>query len=214
MGDLSLIKGLFIHPTPSGAYYAVSAKDTDISRQFLKALLKQQTSPQLNIENLQLLMQLEDEEKCLQLLHRCQKLGWVQGINKAINFPQQAMENIIPDMLKNITETGKALLADDQGFYLACIGFPHEVAEELSALSAEIAIVHERRSGVLMKNLGLASHAWAVVDATGNSQVGCWPLFIGKTRFVIAISGMPKFNQPDFVNLVWTLSIRYAKNTK
>jgi hypothetical protein len=39
-----------------------------------------------------------------------------------------------------------------------------------------------------------------------------WPLFIGDTRFVIAISGVPHFNQPEFISLVWFLSVRYVKN--
>jgi hypothetical protein len=42
------------------------------------------------------------------------------------------------------------LLADDQGFYLACNGYAHEVAEEISALSAEISMVHARRTGLLI----------------------------------------------------------------
>ena len=46
-----------------------------------------------------------------------------------------------------------------------------------------------------VNNLGLASHAWAIVDAFGCSQIGFWPIFIGDTRFVIAISGIPHFNQ-------------------
>jgi len=125
--------------------------------------------------------------------------------------PEGALEELLPPLLTNISETEKVLLADDQGFYLACLGFPHEVAEELSALSAEIATVHERRAGLLMNNMGLGSHAWAIVDAFGNSQTGFWPVFIGKTRFVIVISGVPHFNQPDFVKLIWALSIRYAK---
>jgi hypothetical protein len=109
-----------------------------------------------------------------------------------------------------MSENGKVLLADMQGFYIASHGFPHEVAEELSGLSAELASIHERRSGLLMNNLGLVSNAWAIVDVFGNSQIGFWPLFIGKNRFVIAISGVPHFNQPEFVDLVWALSMRYA----
>jgi hypothetical protein len=56
----------------------------------------------------------------------------------------------------------------------------------------------------------LGSHAWAVVDFFGNSQVGFWPLFIGNNRFVVVISGIPHFNQPELVSLVWALTIRYA----
>jgi hypothetical protein len=151
-----------------------------------------------------------DEEKAFELLHHCQKLGWVQGLTSVKEFPQGALEDILPDFLKKISESGKVLLADDQGFYLALSGFVHEVAEELSALGAEISTLHMRRSGLLMSNMGLGSHAWAVVNAVGKSQVGFWPVFIGKNRFVITVSGTPHFNQPEFVSLAWALSIRYS----
>jgi hypothetical protein len=105
------------------------------------------------------------------------------------------------------------LLADIQGFYLASHGFPHDVAEELSALSAELTNIHERRAVLLMDNLGVSSNAWALIDVFGNSQIGFWPLFIGSNRFVIVISGVPHFNQPEFVKLIWALSKRYATKT-
>jgi len=157
-------------------------------------------------------MKNDEPEKCIALLQRCQQLGWVQGIKEERAVPTGALEDLLPELLSKISEEGKVLLADDQGFYLACNGYAHEVAEEISALSAEISVVHARRTGLLMKNLGLNSHAWAVINASGNSQLGFWPLFIGETRFVIAISGVPHFNQPEFISLVWLLSVRYAKN--
>lgn len=210
MGHYSLTEGLYLYLTPAGAYYAASSVDKDRPRQFLKKILLQQQTPNLTLDVLRQLTGHDDEQKCLELLHHCQKLGWVQGINSARDYPTGALEDILPELLGSISENGKVLLADQDGFYLVSSGFPHEVAEELSALSAEISTVHDRRSGLLLNNMGLASNAWAVVDVFGNSHVGFWPLFIGKNRFVIAISGVPHFNQPDFVSLVWALSIRYA----
>lgn len=212
MSKYKLEEGLFLYPTPAGTYYAISSGDTDKSRLFLRALLQKQKTPALNIENLMQLMQMENEERCLDLLYHCQRLGWVQGVQEALHFPQGALEQILPGLLDKVSQSGKALLADNQGFYLACNGFPHEVAEELSGLSAEIATVHQRRFGLLIENLGLASNAWAVVDAAGNSKVGFWPLLIGQQRFYLVISGMPNFNQPEFVSLVWVLSVRYSKS--
>jgi hypothetical protein len=206
----ALGQGLYIYPTPAGAYYAVCATDIDKPRQFLRNLMFQKQTPALTGENLQQLMGHEDEQKCLELLYHCQKLGWVQGLPNEQHYPNGTLEEILPDLLGTLSENGKVLLADQQGFYLASQGFPHEVAEELSALSAEIATIHERRSGLLLNNMGLGSHAWAVVDMFGNSQVGFWPLFIGNNRFVVAISGISHFNQPEFVSLVWALSIRYS----
>jgi len=211
MSEYALVDNLFLYPTPVGAYYAVASPEEEKSRKFIKKLLQLPETPALSVDTLMDLMDEDSEEKNLDLLRHCQKLGWVQGVEKSIKSPSGSLEEILPELLKNISESGKVVLADDQGFYLACSGFPHEVAEELSALSAEIATVHKRRSGLLINNLGIGSHAWAIVDAFGNSQIGFWPVFIGETRFVVAISGIPHFNQSDFVSLIWALSIRYAK---
>ncbi|MGZ4959313.1 MAG: hypothetical protein ACXV7J_08675 [Methylomonas sp.] len=211
MERFNLKDGLFLYPTPAGAYYAVSGQESDKPRRFLTRLLQQDQTPELNLQQLYKLMESEDEEKVFELLLHCQKLGWVQGVDSPIKAPQAALEDTLPDLLGNISENGKVLLADDQGFYLACSGFPHEVAEEISALSAELATVHKRRSGLLVNNLGIASHAWAIVDAYGNSQIGFWPMFVGSHRFVLAISGIPHFNQAEFVTLAWALIIRYLK---
>jgi hypothetical protein len=211
MSKYKLVEGLYIYPTPAGAYYAISSTEDDKSRRFLKRLLQQKQTPKLTLENLLMLQgDSADEEKAFELLYHCQKLGWVQGLDAVKEFPQGALEDILPDFLKKMSESGKVLLADDQGFYLALSGFVHEVAEELSALGAEISTLHMRRSGLLISNMGLGSHAWAVVNAAGKSQVGFWPVFIGKNRFVITVSGTPHFNQPEFVSLAWALSIRYS----
>jgi hypothetical protein len=211
MASYKLEDGLYLYPTPAGAYYAIASDDTEKSRQFLCTLLEQQQTPLLNIANIKQLMQMDSEESCLELLYHCQRLGWVQGINQPLHFPQEPLEKLLPGLLAKLSQSDKALLADNQGFYLASNGFPHEVAEELSALSAEIAVVYNRRSGVLIKNLGLASNAWAVIDATGNSKIGFWPIMIGAQRFHLVVSGVPNFNQPEFVSLIWVLTVRYSK---
>lgn len=211
MSDLTLIEGLYLYPTPAGAYQAVSAPKVEKPGRFLQRLLQQSQTPVLSIAQLCRLAESDDEIKALELLHHCQKLGWVQGVNEELHAPKIALEDLLPDLLGQISESGKVLLADEQGFYLACSGFTHEVAEELSALSADLATVHKRRSGLLISNMGIASHAWAIVDAFGCSQIGFWPLFIGDHHFIIAIAGIPHFNQAEFVTLIWALSVRYTK---
>jgi hypothetical protein len=211
MASYKLEEGLYLYPTPAGAYYAIASNDTEKSRKFLCTLLGQQQTPKLNIANLKQLMNLDSDESCLELLYHCQRLGWIQGISRPLDFPQEPLEKLLPGLLAKLSQSDKALLADNQGFYLASNGFPHEVAEELSALSAEIAVVYNRRSGVLIKNLGLASNAWAVIDASGNSKIGFWPIMIGAQHFHLVVSGVPNFNQPEFVSLIWVLTVRYSK---
>lgn len=211
MSELKLIDGLFLYPTPAGAYQAISTPEADKPKRLLQRLLEESNTPSLTTAELCRLAENDDQVKVLELLHHCQKLGWVQGVDEVLQAPQGALEDLLPDLLGQISETGKVLLADEQGFYLACSGFAHEVAEELSALSADLATVHQRRSGLLVSNMGIASHAWAIVDAFGCSQIGFWPLFIGGHHFVIAIAGIPHFNHAEFVTLIWALCTRYKK---
>ncbi len=212
MNDYTLIDGLFLYPTAAGAYQAVSQPDADKPRRLLRRLLQLPETPALTLDQLAALTD-DDPQKSLSLLHHCQKLGWIQGLAAAVKAPQGNLEDILPALLSNISENGKVLLADEQGFYLASQGFPHEVAEELSAMSADLASLHSRRSGLLVNNLGIGSHAWAIVDAFGHSQIGFWPLFVGKHRFIIAIAGIPHFNCAELVTLIWALSKRYASKT-
>lgn len=209
MSELTLKDNLYLYPTPAGAYYAIAGTEADKARQFLLRLLQEQQTPPLNIQHLLRVMDTDDQIKALELLHHCQKLGWVQGLEQAIQSPQTPLESLLPNLLERLSETGKVLLADEQGFYLASAGFPHEAAEELSALSADLASVYARRSGLLSNNLGTSSQAWGIVDAFGNSQIGFWPIFVGQHRFVVALSGIPHFNQDEFVTLVWALCVRY-----
>ncbi len=214
MASYSLVEDLYLYPTPGGAYNAVSTKSKDKSKGFLNALLQEQETPKLTLDNLMNLTGLEHEEQCLKLLHHSQKLGWVQGKRSAVRYPEGALDEILPGLLANISENNKVLLADNQGLYLASNGFPHEAAEELAALSAKLAIVHEQSTGLLMNNLGVSSSSWAIVDTKGSSKIGFWPMYIGNAQFVLVISGAPRFNQPEFVRLVWALSIRYAGSKK
>jgi hypothetical protein len=210
MDAYRLAEGLFISVTPAGAYYAVSGPEEEPSRQLLRALLQQDRSPELTLNGLRAWTDSENEEQSLELLYHIQRLGWVEGIDRQKQAPSGALEDIIPGLLAPLSGAGKALLADAQGFYVSTQGFAHETAEELSALSADIASLHERHRGLLGSNLGLATDAWALIDASGNSQVGFWPLFVGEQRFVLVLEGVPHFNQPALATLVWALNIRYG----
>ena len=204
-----LVDGLFVYPTPIGCYYAVSSIVEDAARNFIKRLLLLDSTPPLNLDVLVDLMDVDRPEEAMELLYFCQKMGWIQGVKKSIEFPKGALDIILPPLLDNISETGNVLLSDDQGFHLACSGFTHETAEQLSAISAEIETVHKRRLDLMENNLAIDSRAWAIVDAFGSSQLGFWPIFIGNNQFVITVSGIPHFNRSDFVSLIWALSIRY-----
>jgi len=206
----SLVEGLYLYPTPVGTYNAIRTPQTDPSLNALRKLFLKDIMPPLTLEGIQDWTEINDADKATQMLYHLQQSGWIQGLKKPAECLKQPLEELLPKLLSSLSEGDKALLADQHGFYLAAHGFVHEVAEELAALSAELANLHERNSGLLSNNLGLRSSAWAIVDSGGNSEIGFWPLYVGKHRFVLVMAGVPHLNQPDFVQLVWTLSMRYA----
>ena len=200
----------YLHPTPAGAYYCVSSQQSTPMRRLIQALLRGSVFPRVTQENLLAWTGMVSEEQAKQVLFHAQKLNWLQSFPESREIPIDPLEKILPVLLQGLSLQGKALLADPQGFHMASSGFPHEVAEELSALSADLASLHARRAGLLENNLGIRSGAWALVDAAGNSRIGFWPIFVGPCRFVLMVHGVPKFSCPEFVRMVWILSCRYA----
>jgi len=211
MENFKILENSYLYPTPAGAYYAVSTPDADPARKVLRSLFQFRSTPRLNFDNLAEWTGLNEQENIAELVERMQDLGWLQGCEELQYVPDGSLEDVLPELLPPLSEKGNVLVADSMGFHIAHRGFNYEAVEQLSALSAGLATLHERHYGLLRKNLGLNTSAWALVDVAGNSQVGFWPLYIGKHKFVLVIGGAPHLNQPTLTALIWALSIRYGE---
>jgi hypothetical protein len=201
---------LFMEATPAGAFYAVSANNQEPARDLLLNLLSEPSLPMLDSTRITMWSGLQRKES-VELVERLQELGWLTGRTNALSAPDGPLEKVLPKMLEHVSVEGKALLADDQGFYLCTSGIAHETAEALSAVSANLGSIYDRHRRLLVNNLGIREQAWTISNAAGNSQLGFWPLYIGAQRFVLVIQGRPTLNQPAFRDLVWVLAMRYAK---
>jgi hypothetical protein len=200
----------YLLPTPAGAFGAAAEPDRDPLRRFMAALLQRPVTPSVAEQDFLQWSGFERLDEANDWVWRMQELGWLQGLAAPRRAPEGSFERVLVELLPSLTRGGKVLLADSHGFQISTQGFTHEVAEEISALSADIAALHQRRSGSLNRNLGLSGSAWGLLDAAGQSQLGFWPLYAGKERFVLVIAGMPSFNCPQLVDLVWVLQQRYA----
>lgn len=198
----------YILPTPAGAYYCIASADYEPSKLFLRQLMEE-TESKLFDEQLLKNHLLVDEKEQEDILFHMQKLKWIQGHDQPQQITLGTVDDIFPDILKQLSGEGKALLADDQGFYLASSGFKHEACEELSALSGDLSSLYVRHKGIINKNLNIKSSSFALVDASGYSQLGFWPIYIGELKFMLVISGVPHFNHSAFVDLIWSLHQRY-----
>lgn len=203
--------GMYLLPSPAGAFKALSESESNRLRDFLLALLGQQGRAEFSDANLRQWSGLPSTEEAHEFVWRLQSLGWIQATHEPYPLPGVPFQETLPSLLPPLSREGKILLADTQGFYLYSSGFPHETAEELSALSADLASMHARRAGALNRNLGLSGSAWALVNAAGHAQLGFWPIFVGQERFVLVISGAPAFNQPQLVELAFVLHQRFGR---
>jgi len=210
MSTFELNEGLYINVTPRGAYYAVQDNASDATRNILIKLLREEETPLLSAETAEEITGLEGEE-ALNFLNRIQSLGLISGQEAIEVAPEDNLEDILPELLGSLSDSEKVLLAEHSGLYLGASGFPHEAAEELAAISANLSEVYQRHKRLLQGNLRFNQHAWGLIDAAGNSEVGFWPLYIGYNQFTLVIHGMPQLNRPGFKHLIWSLVKRYGK---
>ena len=196
----SSLQEKYILPSPAGAFYCISSKENEQAKHFLQNLMTGKETSQFDEEKF---------EQDAQLLPHIQKLKLLQGFDQAIQIPEGTIEDTLPEILQKLSSESKALLADDQGLYLASTGFTHEASEELSALSGDLSSLYTRHQGIIKGNLNIKSSAFSLVDAAGYSQLGFWPIYIGEQMFVLVILGVPRLDQSAFVELVWMLHRRY-----
>ncbi|MEJ2619254.1 MAG: hypothetical protein P8163_03125 [Candidatus Thiodiazotropha sp.] len=208
--NLTLKNGIYLEPTPAGAYYAVSSTHDEPARRILIGIMSDSSLPLSDISRITHWSG-ESKADTMALVKRLQEMSLLSGTRNQLAVPDGSLEVVLPSILAKVSIEKKALLADDQGFYLSTSNFPHEAAEALSAVSADLGSLYDRHRLLLKNNLSIDVQAWALSDAAGNSQLGFWPIYIGKQRFVLIIQGRPTLNQPSFRDLIWVLLLRYSE---
>jgi len=209
MAAYQFTQNAYILPTPAGAFYAVSTDTEDKARYFLLSLLAQASSQAMEEDFLVHATASKNAEEAMELLYRAQGLGWVQGEEQPREAPVGILEEALPAILGKLSSSRKVLLVDNQGLFLSAHGFSYELAEELSALSADLSSLYLRHQRLLKNNINISSSAWALVNSHGDSELGIWPLYVGGCQFNLVLMGAPQFNQQAFVDLIWILSKRY-----
>ncbi|MDO5686355.1 MAG: peptidase M23 [Neisseria sp.] len=208
--SLSLQTQLYPKITPAGAYYAVSGYQPNPSRALLHGILKMETPKAVNREALAQWTNTENYDTALNLLYRLQRLEFLYGEEAPTVVPQTDLENRLPTMLGKLSDTGKALLADDNGLYFATAGFHHESAEEVAALAGEVARLSEQHALLIKNNLNINQNSWAICDPSGRSEMAFFPLYFGDVKLILVVGGNPQLQNDDFVELIQVLYRRYG----
>lgn len=207
---LQLLSDGPVRPTPAGAFRAVARRDPGPVGRMLRAILHARTTPSLSLDALVEWTGAAAEAEALEILYAAQEDGLIEGVDEALRLSDQPLEQLIPPLLATLSDEGKALLADPDGLPVWSSGFEPEIASRLAALSGDLASVQERHGDALVAVLGEEAGAWALVDGVGASRIGCWPIHVADTRFVLVAQGLPRMHHLSFTLLVWLLVHRYG----
>ena len=146
----------FLLPTPAGAYFASAEPANDRLRGFIRLLFAQAVTPRWR-----------DEDDGF--VRRLAGAGWVQYLRAPRSAIGDPVETALPRLLPALSGDRRALLADAHGFHLASTGLDDTLAEELAALSADLASLHSRHRRPLAQDLRMYGSAWAIPDAAGRT---------------------------------------------
>ncbi len=208
--NLTLQQALYPRITSAGAYYAVSGSEATPSRNLLCSLLKQVNPQPLSLPMLKQLARVEDDSSAMNLLYRLQRLEFVYGTKTPEVLAKGNMEQRLPILMEQLSDTGRALLANDAGLYISAAGFHHESAEEIGALAGEMIRLSEQHSLLISNNLNIHQNAWSICDPSGQSHLAFYPLYFGEYKFVLVIGGKPQLQNEAFVEFVEILYRRYG----
>lgn len=201
---------LYAEITPAGALYAVSVKDIDAPRLALLNILREGGTHPFSVEMAENWTGMS-QEKAMEQCFRLQKMGFIRGSREPIPMiDKENLDTLLPRILGNLSSIKKAVLADSNGLYIASSGFPHESAEELAGLSADILRLEERHGRLLHNNLRIPYQSWGVVNPGGVGEISFYPIFISFQSFVLIIGGLPKLRDRSFISLIYALDLRYG----
>ncbi|WP_027859086.1 hypothetical protein [Marinobacterium jannaschii] len=200
--------GRFLKITPAGAYYATVGSEPDDARALLLQLLSADISLPYSPELIEELTDL-DAQEAKELFDKLLTKGFVELADQPGVIVSEAIEKMLPELLPALSDVGRVVFADDQGFCLGVCGYDDAQAEGLAALAADLGALHDRHRALLGREIDVGGESWGLIDPLGFSQIGFWVLNIGSQKFILVIDQMPKLNQQAFVDLLSMLARRY-----
>ena len=156
----------------------------------------------------------DDTHTALSLLYRLQRLEFLYG--EAIPSSQivEVTSDVFEDILGQLSDSHRALLVDQNGFYFANVGFNHETAEEVANLASEAIRLSEKNNLLIKNNLNIYNTAVGICDPAGQSELTFFPLYIGKNKNILVTAGQPLLNSEAFVTLVRGLYLLDAEDVQ
>lgn len=199
----------FLLPSAAGAYHLLCYPSQTPAARLFSSILAQKETRVISAEEAKQIMKLDSEEAFATVMHDIFASGWLEEHDVALRLPDDPLEELLPQLLTVLSTTGHTFLSDSHGFPLFSSGFSRDDEEALSVMTAEFSTIYEKHRAVIQDNIDSPTQAWGMIDVTGQSNMGIYPITIGHQSFNLLVQGRPRLDHPNFVILAWLLYSRY-----
>jgi hypothetical protein len=199
----------YLVPTPAGARYVLSGHETDPRRLVLSALLRGGSSRPMPLAMLAEVSGLTDRKALGTILYQLQRDQWLTGDVEPLTVSREPLGEAVPPLLQALTDSGRGVLADENGLCYAYTGCAREEAGRLAAFSTGLfplwRLYHELPATASPQE----TSAWALIDGRGKARLTVLPIFVGEHVLHMTLSGSVTLNKPAYVKLAALLLRRY-----
>lgn len=199
----------YLLPSAGGIYHLVCQPGQTSAKKLFSDILRRRRTRVIAVDDVQRIMEIDSRQQFAEEMQTILTLGWLEEHDTPLQLPEDALEELLPQLLTALSSTGHTFLSDSHGFPLFSSGFPRKDVESLSAMSAQFSTIYDKYHQVIQRTANSPTQAWGMIDAAGNSNMGIWPINVGDHSFNLLIQGVPRLDHPNFVILVWLLYSRY-----
>ncbi len=200
----------YLVPTPTGARFVLSGRDQDPRRLVLGALLRGGSSRPMPLAMLADISGLADRKALGTVLYQLQRDNFLTGDIEPLTVSREPLGEAVPPLLQALSDTGRGVLADDNGLCYAYSGCSRNDADRLAAFSTSLYPLWRLYRELPEDAAPLEPSAWALINGRSETRLTVFPVFVGEQLLHMTLAGSATLDSPAYVKLAALLLRRYV----
>ncbi len=201
----------YITLTTTGAYFFVSGGLSQVSASLLRWLFSQPESPVFQPETFQKIQEETEVKNPEFSLQELIDKGALQLSEEPAVCPKAPMQEVLPTMLSQLSDAGRAVLVDANGLCIASTGIDSERIAALSALASKLMGALYHAGDDVFHLLNIEYGVTCLYDVMKKNLFTFIPLNLHPNRLIMVSEGQITFSSAIFRDFIWVLWMRYAQ---
>lgn len=201
----------YICLTNIGAYLFASGSLVDRQSEVVQWILSQETTPEYSDDTMKFLSSETHSDNVMTILRSLVKRKAILLSRQPETCPDTPMQEVLPQMLSVLSDSGKAMLVDSQGLSIASVGVDAERIEALSALASKLAASLYHGDSDVFDLLDIEYGLTCLYDIVNKKIFTFVPIMLGSNRLVVVTEGKSVFSGKTFKDFIWVLWNRYSE---